>query len=387
MFICTAFFMHFLQDLYLRTVVDFTRLQYDKKVNRSVKVKFPENELKQKPGSGLQSKLKSGSGQETKPREEMETNIKTEKEKRKSIMKKKLIAAICTAALMTAALTGCGSNGTATDTTADTTQTEAADASATDTTAEEDTAADLSGTISLAGSTSMEKLCEAMSESFMEKYPGITVTVEYTGSGAGLESLASGSVDIGDASRSLKDEEKAAGSVENIVAIDGIAVIEDKDNGVTNVSAEDLAKIYKGEVKNWSELGGKDEAIVVIGREAGSGTRDAFEELLDIADSCAYAQELDSTGAVLAKVASTPGAIGYVSLDVVDDTVTAVSIDGTEPTEEQILAGNYLLSRPFVMATKGEISEQNDLVKTWFDYIASEDGKNVIKQVGLIIPE
>lgn len=387
MFICTAFFMHFLQDLYLCTVVDFTRLQYDKKVNRSAKVKFPENELKQKTGSGLQSKLKSGSGRETKPREEMETNIKTEKEKRKSIMKKKLIAAICTAALMTAALTGCGSNGTATDTTADTTQTEAADASAADTTAEEDTAADLSGTISLAGSTSMEKLCEAMSESFMEKYPGITVTVEYTGSGAGLESLASGSVDIGDASRSLKDEEKAAGSVENIVAIDGIAVIEDKDNGVTNVSAEDLAKIYKGEVKNWSELGGKDEAIVVIGREAGSGTRDAFEELLDIADSCAYAQELDSTGAVLAKVASTPGAIGYVSLDVVDDTVTAVSIDGTEPTEEQILAGNYLLSRPFVMATKGEISEQNDLVKTWFDYIASEDGKNVIKQVGLIIPE
>lgn len=387
MFICTAFFMHFLQDLYLCTVVDFTRLQYDKKVNRSAKVKFPENELKQKTGSGLQSKLKSGSGQETKPREEMETNIKTEKEKRKSIMKKKLIAAICTAALMTAALTGCGSNGTATDTTADTTQTEAADASATDTTAEEDTATDLSGTISLAGSTSMEKLCEAMSESFMEKYPGITVTVEYTGSGAGLESLASRSVDIGDASRSLKDEEKAAGSVENIVAIDGIAVIEDKDNGVTNVSAEDLAKIYKGEVKNWSELGGKDEAIVVIGREAGSGTRDAFEELLDIADSCAYAQELDSTGAVLAKVASTPGAIGYVSLDVVDDTVTAVSIDGTEPTEEQILAGNYLLSRPFVMATKGEISEQNDLVKTWFDYIASEDGKNVIKQVGLIIPE
>lgn len=394
MFICTAFFMHFLQDLYLRTVVDFTSLQYDKKVNRSAKVKFPENELKQKTGSGLKSKLKSGSGQETKPGEEMETNIKTEKEKRKFIMKKKLIAAICTAALMTAALTGCGSNGTAIDTTADTTgttadttQTEAADASATDTTAEENTAADLSGTISLAGSTSMEKLCEAMSESFMEKYPGITVTVEYTGSGAGLESLASGSVDIGDASRSLKDEEKAAGSVENIVAIDGIAVIEDKDNGVTNVSAEDLAKIYKGEVKNWSELGGKDEAIVVIGREAGSGTRDAFEELLDIADSCAYAQELDSTGAVLAKVASTPGAIGYVSLDVVDDTVTAVSIDGTAPTEEQILAGNYLLSRPFVMATKGEISEQNDLVKTWFDYIASEDGKNVIKQVGLIIPE
>ena len=221
----------------------------------------------------------------------------------------------------------------------------------------------------------------------MEKYPGITVTVEYTGSGAGLESLASGSVDIGNSSRHLKDEELSGGAVENVVAIDGIAVIEDKENTVTDISAEDLAKIYTGEISNWSELGGKDEAIVVIGREAGSGTRDAFEELLEVADNCAYAQELDSTGAVLAKVASTPGAIGYVSLDVVDDSVIAISIDGTEPTEEKILAGNYLLSRPFVMATNGEISAQNDLVKTWFDYMKSEDGKSVISQVGLIIPE
>ena len=310
-------------------------------------------------------------------------------------MKKKLLAVLCATGLLTAALTGCGNSEAQTTSTTETTeQTETTvaetqgteDTQATEETETEDTA-NLSGTISLAGSTSMEKLCEAMSESFMEKYPGITVTVEYTGSGAGLESLASGSVDIGNSSRHLKDEELSGGAVENVVAIDGIAVIEDKENTVTDISAEDLAKIYTGEISNWSELGGKDEAIVVIGREAGSGTRDAFEELLEVADNCAYAQELDSTGAVLAKVASTAGAIGYVSLDVVDDSVIAISIDGTEPTEEKILAGNYLLSRPFVMATNGEISAQNDLVKTWFDFIKSEDGKSVISQVGLIIPE
>lgn len=306
-------------------------------------------------------------------------------------MKKKLLAVLCATGLLTAALTGCG-NSEAQTTGAEQTETTVAETQETeDTQATEETetedAANLSGTISLAGSTSMEKLCEAMSESFMEKYPGITVTVEYTGSGAGLESLASGSVDIGNSSRHLKDEELSGGAVENVVAIDGIAVIEDKENTVTDIKAEDLAKIYTGEISNWSELGGKDEAIVVIGREAGSGTRDAFEELLEVADNCAYAQELDSTGAVLAKVASTPGAIGYVSLDVVDDSVIAISIDGTEPTEEKILEGNYLLSRPFVMATNGEISAQNDLVKTWFDYIKSENGKAVISQVGLIIPE
>lgn len=244
-----------------------------------------------------------------------------------------------------------------------------------------------SGTVSLAGSTSMEKLCEAMSESFMNENPDITVTAEYTGSGAGLESLASRSVDIGNSSRSLKDEEKEAGAVENIVAIDGIAVITDKENTVNNLSSEQLAAIYQGQIKNWSELGGNDEAIVVIGREAGSGTRDAFEEILEVVDSCEYAQELDSTGGVLAKVASTPGAIGYVSLDVVDDTVNAESIDGVEPTEEQILAGEYLLQRPFVMATNGEISEQSDAVQKWFEYIASDAGKEVIRSAGLIIPE
>lgn len=288
-------------------------------------------------------------------------------------MKKKILATLLVASMMVAGLTGCGAKKDDAATNGDSTKQEA-------------TGGDLSGTITLAGSTSMEKLCEAMSESFMEAYPNVTVTAEYTGSGAGLESLAAKSVDIGNASRNLKDEEKSSGAVENVVAIDGIAVITDKDNKATKLSKEDLTKIYTGEITNWSELGGADEAIVVIGREAGSGTRDAFEELLEVADECKYAQELDSTGAVLAKVAATPGAIGYVSLDVVDDTVATVALDGVEPTEENILAGKYLLSRPFVMATNGEISEQSELVQAWFDYIKSDAGQKVIKSVGLIIP-
>lgn len=310
-------------------------------------------------------------------------------------MKKKLLALLMSLT-MTAALIGCGSaDQTASAETTETTEateettedtvedTASGEAEAT----EEAPAADLSGTISLAGSTSMEKLCEAMSESFMETYPGVTVTVEYTGSGAGLESLASGSVDIGNSSRHLKDEEVAGGAVENVVAIDGIAVIVDPANSVSDIPADKLAAIYKGEITNWSELGGNDEAIVVIGRESGSGTRDAFEELLEVKDACKYAQELDSTGGVKAKVAATPGAIGYVSLDVVDESIKAVSIDSVEPTEANIIAGDYLLSRPFVMATNGEISAQNDLVKGWFDYISSDAGKDVIKSVGLIIPQ
>ena len=221
----------------------------------------------------------------------------------------------------------------------------------------------------------------------MEDYPSIVVTTEYTGSGAGLESLNAGSVDIGNASRHIKDSEKEAGAVENVVALDGIAVIVDKDNTVNDLTSEQLASIYTGAITNWSELGGKDEAIVVIGREAGSGTRDAFEELNGVKDSCVYAQELDSTGAVLAKVAATPGSIGYVSLDVVNDTVAAAKLNGVDATEANILNGSYALQRPFVMATKGEVSAQSDLVKTWFDYIKSAEGKEIIQSVGLIIPE
>lgn len=308
-------------------------------------------------------------------------------------MKKKLAKVLALTAATTmavASLTACGSDSATDASTTDATTDETTDQT-TDETVDNTTDGaentDLSGSISLAGSTSMEKLANALMESFMAKYPDITVTTEFTGSGAGLESLAAGSVDIGNASRSLSDDEKASGAVENVVAIDGIAVVTDLENTVTDVTSEDLAKIYTGEITNWSDLGGSDEAIVVIGREAGSGTRGAFEELLDIEDKCNYAQELDSTGAVMAKVAATPGSIGYVSLDVLDGTVAPIALNGVEASEENILAGDYVLSRPFVMATMGEISEQNELVQAWFDYIQSDEGQEVIKKVGLIIPQ
>lgn len=291
----------------------------------------------------------------------------------------KTLGILAAATLLMGSFAGCGNSASTegNDASNDTT----AEASADDKDAES-----LSGTISLAGSTSMEKVCESLMEGFMEKYPDITVTTEYTGSGAGLEALAAGSIDIGNSSRHVKEEESSNGLVENVIALDGIAVIVDVANSTVELTSDQLAQIYKGELTNWSELGGADEAIVVIGRESGSGTRDAFEELLEVADKCKYAQELDSTGAVLAKVASTPGAIGYVSLDVVDDTVNTIVLDGSAPTEEEILAGNYKLSRPFVMATKGEISNQSDLVQTWFDYINSAEGQEIIKGAGLILP-
>ena len=310
--------------------------------------------------------------------------------RRRNIMKNKLIALLTMSALAIGTLAGCG-NTAATDTAASAADTaaeppveavstaadEAADTSA-------DKYADLSGSVSMSGSTSMEKLANAVAESFMEKYPNVTVTAEFTGSSAGIESVLAGSVDIGNSSRNLKDDEKSAGAVENIVAIDGIAVVADPANKVEDLTKDQLVSIYTGETKNWSEVGGDDQAIVVVGREAGSGTRGAFEELLDIADACVYANELDSTGAVMAKVASTPGAIGYVSLDVVDDSVKALKLDGVDATEENIKAGNYALSRPFVMATKGEISEQKTEVQALFDYLTSDEGKALIKSVGLI---
>ena len=224
----------------------------------------------------------------------------------------------------------------------------------------------------------------SVTKAFMEKYPDVTVTVEFTGSSAGVEAALSGASDIGNSSRNLKDEEKSAGAVENIVAIDGIAVAVDPKNTVTDLTKDQLISIYTGEVKNWSDLGGENMPIVVVGREAGSGTRGAFEEILGIEDKCVYANELDSTGAVMAKVASTPGAIGYISLDAVDDSVIALKLEGVAPSAETIKSGEYFLSRPFVMATKGEISEQNELVKALFDYVYSEEGQELAASVGLI---
>ena len=297
----------------------------------------------------------------------------------------KLLALIGAGILAVTTLVACG-NGDAT-----TAQPSAVESSVAESTVAEssaaapvETTADLSGSISMVGSTSMEKLANALSEAFMEEYPDVTVTAEFVGSGAGIEAVTNGTADIGNSSRSLKDEEKAAGVVENVVAIDGIAVCVDPANEVADLTKEQLTNIYNGTVTNWKEVGGADEPIIVIGREAGSGTRGAFEELVDLKDACKYANELDSTGAVIAKVASTPGAIGYASLDALDDSVKALSLEGVEATAENIKAGNYFLSRPFVMATKGEISEQNDLVQAWFDFVLGDEGQQVASEVGLI---
>lgn len=311
---------------------------------------------------------------------------------------RKIMALLGTAMLTMGILAGCGNSSgetaAAADTAAPAENTTAASAAA-DTAAgtegesskEAEAAADLSGSISMVGSTSMEKFANALSESFMEKYPNVTVAAEFVGSGAGVEAVSNGTADIGNASRNLKDEEKAGGVAENIVAIDGIAVVVDPANTVEDLTKQQLSDIYEGKVKNWKDVGGSDAPVVVVGREAGSGTRSAFEELLSLEDICKYSNELDSTGAVMAKVASTPGAIGYVSLDVLDDTVKALKLEGAEPTEETIKGGTYFLSRPFVMATKGEISEQNDLVKALFDYIYSDEGTEILESVGLIAAE
>lgn len=300
---------------------------------------------------------------------------------------RKCAAMVACAAMSMMMVTGCNSNTAGNNATDGTTKgSNAASTQQTeqDTTKTAEADKKLSGTISLAGSTSMQKLADALAETFMEANSGVTVTVEYSGSSAGIESLLNGSCDIGDASRNLKDSEKSGGAVENIVAIDGIAVIVDKNNTVAGLTKQQLSDIYTGAVTNWSEVGGSDTPIVVVGREAGSGTRGAFEEILKVEDACKYAVECDSTGAAMAKVASTEGAIGYVSLDVLDDSVNALNLDDVAPTSDNIVAGTYFLCRPFVMATKGELSEQNELVQAFFNFLKSDEGKAVVKAVGLI---
>ena len=291
--------------------------------------------------------------------------------------------------LLAASIVGCGNAANTTDTAAPAATTESTTAAettaqTTETPVADNTASDLTGSVTMAGSTSMEKLANALSESFMAEYPGVTVNAEFTGSGAGIESLIAGSVDIGNSSRSLKDEEKSQGAVENVVAIDGIGVIVDPGNGLDGLTKEQLVDIYTGNISNWSELGGTDEPIVVVGREAGSGTRDGFESILDVKDTCAYANELDSTGAVIAKVASTPGAIGYASFGDLNDSVKTLALDEVTPSIETIKDGSYILQRPFVMATMGEVSEQNEAVQALFAYLKSDAGKQIVESVGLV---
>ena len=238
--------------------------------------------------------------------------------------------------------------------------------------------------ILMAGSTSMEIFASTLAERYMELHQDVTVMTEFVGSAAGIKAVLGGTADIGNSSRNLKEQEKAAGAVENIVAMDAIAVCVDPANSVDGLTRQQLEYIYTGNVTNWSQVGGEDAPIVVVGREAGSGTRTAFEEILGVKDECIYANELDSNGAVLAKVASIPGAIGYMSLDVADDSVVPLELDGVKPTVDNIRSGRYFLSRPLVMVTKGEISRQSGLIQDWFAFVLGEEGQEIVVSVGLI---
>ncbi|MEG0835509.1 MAG: phosphate ABC transporter substrate-binding protein [Christensenellaceae bacterium] len=241
-------------------------------------------------------------------------------------------------------------------------------------------AAALSGKVQLSGSTSMETIANALAEAFMAKNSGVAVDVQLGGSSVGVKDVQEGKSDIGNISRELKPEE--TNIVAHPMAIDGIAVVVNQANKVSEISKEDLTKIYLGEIKNWKDVGGEDMPIVVIGREASSGTRGAFEELLGIADKAAYAQELNETGAVKTSVANTPAAIGYVSLEALDETVTALSVDGAGATEEAIKDGSYPLSRPFIMATaQGELRPE---VAAFLEFVLGSEGQAIVADNKLI---
>ena len=241
----------------------------------------------------------------------------------------------------------------------------------------------LSGTVSTDGSTSMEKVIGALSEAFMEANSKVTVTYNPTGSGTGIQAVQEGRCDIGLSSRALKDEEKASGLKETILAYDGIAVIVNPANPVEDLTLEQIADIYTGKITNWSELGGSDSEIVLIGREAGSGTRSGFEEIVEVKDLCQYRQELSSTGDVIATVAQNPGAIGYASLASVKETVKAVKVGGVTPSEETVKDGTYAIQRPFVLVTKEGVT-LSETAQAFFDYAVSKDANAVVIAAGVV---
>ena len=236
--------------------------------------------------------------------------------------------------------------------------------------------------VSTDGSTSMNKVIGALGEAF-ETDTGITVTYNATGSGAGIQAVQEGRCDIGLASRSLKDEEKANGLEETILAYDGIAIIVNPANPVKDLDLETIAKIYTGEIKNWKEVGGNNAEIVLIGREAGSGTRDGFESITDTEDKCVYRQELTSTGDVITTVASNPNAIGYASLASVKDTVKALTVDSVNPSEETIKDGSYVVQRPFVLVTKKD-KALSESAQEFLDFITSEAAHGIIIEAGVV---
>lgn len=285
---------------------------------------------------------------------------------------KKLLVLTMVVLLALSVLAGCGSSNST--------------PAATDTPAEETEApaptTELSGSVSTDGSTSMEKVIGALGEAY-EAGTGITVTYNPTGSGAGIKAVSEGRCDIGLSSRALKDEEKAEGLQETVLAYDGIAIIVNPENPVSELSLEDIAKIYTGEISNWKDVGGDDAEIVLIGREAGSGTRDGFESITGTADACQYRQELTSTGDVITTVAQNPNAIGYASLASVKDTVKALNVEGVAPSEESVKDGSYLVQRPFVLVTKEGV-ELSAAAQDFFNYITSAEANEIISGAGVV---
>lgn len=284
---------------------------------------------------------------------------------------KKGFALLLTLALAASALAGCGAKN---ETPADTQE---------PTQAEQPETAALSGSVSTNGSTSMEKVVGALNEQFMADNPGVNVTYDATGSGTGIEAAKNGTCDIGLSSRALKDEETAAGLVGTTVALDGIAVIVNPANGVEDLTVEQIAQIFSGEITDWSQLGGTAGTISCIGREAGSGTRDGFESITGTTDACKLDQELTSTGAVIEAVAGNPNAIGYASLSALKDTVKAVTVGGVECTEATVLDGSYAIQRPFVLVTKADavLSAQ---AQAWFDFATSSAASDLITAAGAV---
>ena len=239
------------------------------------------------------------------------------------------------------------------------------------------------GTVSTDGSTSMEKVIGGLGEMFMELNSGITFTYNPTGSGSGIKAVQEGRCDIGLASRNLKAAEAESGLTETVLAYDGIAVIVNLENPVSDLDVETIAKIYTGEITNWSEVGGNDAEIVLIGREAGSGTRDGFESITDTEDACQYRQELTSTGDVITAVSQNPDAIGYASVASVKDTVKALNVAGVAPSNETILDGTYVIQRPFVLVTKAN-AELSAAAKAFFDYALSQEAHELIIAAGVV---
>ena len=281
---------------------------------------------------------------------------------------KKFLTLALTAVMALSLLTACGSKN---DNSADTNT----DGSNTETT--------LSGTVSTDGSTSMEKVINSLGESFMAMNKDVKFTYNPTGSGSGIQAVTEGRCDIGLSSRALKDDEKASGLVETVLAYDGIAIVVNPENPVSDLDIDTIAKIYTGEITNWKDVGGNDAEIVLIGREAGSGTRDGFESITGTKDACAYRQELTSTGDVINTVSQNPNAIGYASLSAVGDSVKALTVGGVEATEATVKDGSYVVQRPFVLVTK-EDTKLSPAAQAFFDYALSADAASIIAAAGAV---